>query len=245
MVNSRIHALVAVLVFTSLLIGIWYVDRNELHRVETNDRIQLNDFIQRSAARLSSAVAIRLQLTQLLSAIVSTDPDFATENFDTISSALIGDMKGIISLQLAPGGIVTYVTDLERNRAAIGHDLLVDPKRRELTMQAINERRYIIAGPLKLKQGGEAIIARLPIFTKDEDGLSDSFWGLATVLVDVPALFEEAALSTPDKTIEIALRGKDGKGDVPPNMSSFISRICSGCAVLPNVPSGQIRVFRL
>ena len=70
---------------------------------------------------------------------------------------------------MAPQAVVTYLTNEERNKAAIGHDLLLDPNRRDQTLRTIQARRIIVAGPLTLKQGGDAFIARLAIFTEPGD----------------------------------------------------------------------------
>jgi signal transduction histidine kinase len=198
--------------FAFILSVVWYVDWFEYRKAIESDRMSLADYTQRTASRLTAAVNIRLQLTHLLAAMVTTDPAFALEKFDVIATSLIGDLKGVISLQLAPNGVVTHVTDIARNRGAIGHDLLEDKKRKRLVIRSIDERDYIITGPMTLRQGGEAVIARLPIFTKSSAQDEESFWGFATVLIDVDVLLSEANVQAVDKSIEVALRGKDGRG---------------------------------
>jgi sensor domain CHASE-containing protein len=63
-------------------------------------------------------------------------------------------------MQIAPRGIVRYVSNIDRNSAAIGHDLLVDGARCDQVLRAICDRRTILNGPLVLLQGSNAIIAR-------------------------------------------------------------------------------------
>ncbi len=133
------------------------------------------------------------------------------QEFLDFAYALEGDKKGIRSLQLAPDGIVTYVSHPEENAAAIGHDLMGDLERVEVARRSIEERRYIIAGPLNLIQGGRAIIARYPIFVPTE-GEEDRFWGFATILLDFDQLVEEMDITRFAADYHVAIRGKDGKG---------------------------------
>jgi sensor domain CHASE-containing protein len=191
----------SVLSFTFILTGVWYVDRAEHRGAIELDRQFLNDYTQRKAARLTAAINIRLRMTQVWDAIVRADPTFAVAQFDAIAAGLIGDIKGVISLQLAPNGIITHVTDVARNRAAIGVNLLLDKNNQRLAMRAIEERRNVIAGPLTLPQGGTAIIARLPVFTKPAAHAEESFWGFATVLIDVDVLLSESNVRAVDNSI--------------------------------------------
>ncbi|MFT5664846.1 MAG: sensor domain CHASE-containing protein [Gammaproteobacteria bacterium] len=190
-----------------ILVGVRYVDRTEYKKTVELDRMSLGKHTQATAVGLTTSVNMRLQLTLLLAAIVTTDPTFATANFDPIATGLIGDLKGIISLQLAPNGIVSYIRDIARNRAAISHKLLTDEKVKSFTMRANEERLHIITGPLTLRQGGTSIIARLPIFTEPQG--KESFLGFATVLIDVDVLLSGAGVLAEDESIDVALRGKD------------------------------------
>lgn len=133
--------------------------------------------------------------------------------FDRIAAELAGSDHRIMSLQLAPGGVVRYVWPYASNKGAIGHDLFADPKRRLAASKAIETRQLWIAGPVNLIQGGVAIIGRYPIFVKSSNGSGERFWGFASILVDWLAVVERARQVASDMVnIEIAIRGKDGLG---------------------------------
>jgi diguanylate cyclase (GGDEF)-like protein len=198
-----------------------------------------------AAASLSSSMAVRLNLTSSLSAFVATHREFSAQEFDRFASMLKRDLHGIMSLQLAPNGIVTYLTDIEQNRKALGHDLLADPDRRAIAEKSIRQRSYIIAGPIDLIQGGRAIIARRPMFFPTQDRKSEAFWGFATVLIDIDSLLQDALLSDLNEDFEVAIRGKDGlgaRGEVfVGNPSAFNSALAISDVFLPNA-SWQIAV---
>jgi PAS domain S-box-containing protein len=190
-----------------------YINNLQEKRVNVQNQINLVRINQQNTNSLKASLQIRLQLPTSLASIVEIDPNFALQNFDAITKTLINDLTGIISLQLAPNGIVTYVTDIARNQAAIGYNLLTDKRSKTLSLLAIKERRFTIAGPLTLRQGGKAIIARLPIYTKLQHTKSTaSFWGFATILIDVDTLLAESHILSDDEHHSVALRGKDSGG---------------------------------
>lgn len=155
------------------------------------------------------------------------------DSFDRFTTSLQQEVSGILSLQLAPQGVVTYISNYERNAEAAGHDLLVDDNRRDQVLRTIQERSVIVAGPVELVQGGEAIIARKAIFLDGQsifdhnrlyadqrietgaawpDTIPPDFWGFATALIATDDLYAEAGLNQlPDK-YRYAMRGRHGLG---------------------------------
>lgn len=176
------------------------------------DRETLNSYVSEVASGLSSIMNQRLQLTQSLAAYVKVNEDMTEEQFQEFAVGAMGQLQGIRSLQLAPNAVVKFVTNKSENAKAIGHDLLGDPLRRPLVEASIEEKRYVIAGPIDLIQGGRAIIGRNPIFLKSPDG-SDYFWGFATILLELDTILDIAVSVHSRTNIDIAIRGKDALGD--------------------------------
>jgi diguanylate cyclase (GGDEF)-like protein len=200
------------LVLILTLAAAFQLQQLEQTRYHYNETIVAEKRVKDAAALLASAMSVRLNLTSSLSAFVTTHREFTPEEFDRFATMLKQELEGVISLQLAPNGVVTYLTDLERNRRALGHDLLADPKRRSIAEKSIRDRSYIIAGPINLIQGGRAIIARRPMFFVDADSGAETFWGFATVLIDIDSLLENLLVSELYQDFNIAIRGKDGLG---------------------------------
>lgn len=116
------------------------------------------------------------------------------DNFDDLAADMIKSYGGITNLQLAPNGVVRQIYPLTGNEAAIGHDLLNDPKRRAEALAAIESRELTLAGPFTLIQGGVAVIGRVPVFVPDEAG-GERFWGFTIALIRLPALLEASKLN--------------------------------------------------
>lgn len=199
--------------------------------------------LSRSRSIIEESVHRYFTLIKALEAFVHANKDLYTQGgegraefsqrFYHFSEALEKNSASVISLQLAPMGVVTYVTKMEKNAKAIGHDLLKDDNRRDQVIRTIINKTTVVAGPLTLIQGGNAIIARKAIFTepgtyKPEDVFSNNrasidatwpskipndFWGFATMLIDTDRLFKEFGLHELPSEYRFALRGKHGLGD--------------------------------
>lgn len=102
-----------------------------------------------------------------LAAMVEADGGKWLEtNFDKIASTILENYRGISNFDIAPFAVVKTKVPLQGNEGAIGHAMLSDPKRIESTLKTIRERKALMDGPLKLHQGGTAVIARFPVFTR-------------------------------------------------------------------------------
>tara|TARA_R110001583_G_scaffold93541_1_gene236508 strand:+ start:22562 stop:24217 length:1656 start_codon:yes stop_codon:yes gene_type:complete len=219
-----------------------YEYRNTVH-----ERHELaGEQLHRLVATIERALSSRLAVVTALEAFVHSNDAMAlgltqretqfAKRFRRYVHSLDAQVSGIMSMQLAPGGVVTYISNEARNRKALGHDLLVDDARREQVLDAIERRSLVMAGPLTLIQGGEAIIARKAVFTvpgafdaarqaaigrvvADAPWLSRTptdFWGLATVLIETSSFYHEAGLSELNREgnrYRFALRGRHGIGD--------------------------------
>ncbi|WP_207063273.1 EAL domain-containing protein [Motiliproteus sp. SC1-56] len=202
---------------TALLVGaaVWWLDRVEVEQLEERRRHELVRELSTVRSQLEAGLYRRLTLVQGLAAFAQTfiqaNRPFSQEEFQNYARALEGQISGIRSLQLQPGAVVEYVYPLKGNEAIVGHDLLADPARRDAVARAIRERRYVLAGPVSLIQGGTALIGRLPIYHLEAG--QEKFWGFAAILLDVDPLYRQAGLFDRQRDQVIyALRGGDGTG---------------------------------
>jgi diguanylate cyclase (GGDEF)-like protein len=165
--------------------------------------------LQDISSSLGIALDAKLQLIDSLKAFVMAEPNFNHQQFTTFTELLSTNQTGIKSLQLAPLGVVRYVSNEPDNRRAIGHNLLQDKMRRPYALKAIQEKTTIIEGPVGLIQGGNSLIAREPIFTKMNNN-TEQFWGFAIVLIDSDALFSSSMFSQAANKFDISIRKLDG-----------------------------------
>ena len=140
------------------------------------------------------------------------------DKFDEISERIKRDAKMekvLVNVQIAPDAVVTALYPLINsedfepptvmdNTGAQGHDLLNDPKRVAIARATVPADDVVMAGPLKLVQGGvpvveECMIARMPIKnignnTITIDGIEYQCWGFAVILLNWAALKEKSGI---------------------------------------------------
>ena len=204
--------LTALLFFTVLAIFGEFVS---LERERTQERLHTLVLSQASAARarLESAINSTLHLTRSLTAHVAVHPQITGQEFSALAAEIMTEAPIIRNIGLAPDNVLRYVYPLKGNEAAIGLHYLDNPLQRDAVLHAIETRHTVVAGPVALVQGGSGFINRSPIYVKDAstpEGVR--YWGMASIVIDQPALFQQAGLSDEDNGVRYALRGKDGLG---------------------------------
>ena len=132
---------------------------------------------------------------------------------ESMAPQLLQQFPLAAAIQLAPKGVIRYSYPLKGNQEAIGHDLLVDPKRNQEAHLAVSTGKLTLAGPFTLVQGGVGAVARFPVYINNADGWP-KFWGFTTVLVRVPRMIEAAGLmDLPRSGYDFSLcRARDANG---------------------------------
>ncbi|MDQ7015260.1 MAG: diguanylate cyclase [Gammaproteobacteria bacterium] len=194
------------------LLRLWDLKQGDL--AQQAAQITLHRDLSASRIHLEQAINKRIFLVYSLAAWVRTSPVLNQVYFERYAKVLLKEVSGVRSLQLAPHSVVTFIHPLKGNEAAVGHNLLADPKRAQVVRKTISEKRLLISGPVELRQTGRAIIARYPLFFPAVVGnlSADGYWGLAVILIDLDRLLDEVVLESQQAGVEIALRGVDGKG---------------------------------
>ncbi|WP_051305808.1 diguanylate cyclase [Desulfogranum mediterraneum] len=200
-------ALAVILIFSGF-------DLLERNRFRESLKTHTIDELSRVRARLEMEINANLYLTRGLIVFVSINPGLEQEEFRRFSQELLRHKNYIRNIGLAPGNILSYLYPLKGNEKAIGLDYAANKKQWPAVKMAIESRKTVVAGPVRLVQGGEAFICRTPIYvaSASPDENQDTYWGLASIVVDKDRLFQATGLTHPDAEIKMAIRGKDGLG---------------------------------
>lgn len=94
---------------------------------------------------------------------------------------------GVRNFSLAPGNRITTVAPLPGNESAVGLYLPDSPAQWPAVQRIIATRRPNLAGPFELKQGGQGMVYRVPIFLDD-----GSYWGFISTVLNASDLFYKA-----------------------------------------------------
>ncbi len=161
------------------------------------------------ATALNNVIQKRFALLEGLYAFALAHPnkEQLDLHFATFASALATGTSGIRNFGLAPDGVISYVDPLAGNEKVIGHDLIDDPRPnvRADVQRALKTRQITLSGPYLLRQGGLGLVARKAVFR------GDRFWGLTTMVLDLPPAFVEAELNSLQALPGVGLRSADGE----------------------------------
>jgi len=131
-----------------------------------SERQSAQRFVSEVASSLEQQVKTSVSSVYAVAAFIEViDRQVLGDNFPSIAQTLIDTYGGISNLQLQPFGNVWKIHPLAGNEGAIGHALLIDPNRVSAAVSTISKQAATFVGPLKLVQGGIAVIVRYPVFT--------------------------------------------------------------------------------
>ncbi|HET9053749.1 MAG TPA: PAS domain S-box protein, partial [Cyclobacteriaceae bacterium] len=103
---------------------------------------------------------------------------------------------------------------LENNKGALGLNFLENPAQREAALRVRDTGLPLVAGPVNLVQGGMGFVGRIPVFLPGNNmNEPEKFWGLVSAVIDTEKLYTDSGLNSPDLTLDVAIRGKDGTGE--------------------------------
>ncbi|MGV8891152.1 MAG: EAL domain-containing protein [Pseudomonas sp.] len=162
------------------------------------------------AAQLQSQIGLAFSQTEGIAQLLRVDDSISPEHFRGIAREAIHSAPHISRIAMAPDDVLSDIYPLEGNESVLGLDY------RNLTDQYPLLRRSkalglpVLAGPVALYQGGQALIYRRPIFLSGHKGMP-RYWGSVSVLTDIDRLLLAAGIAA-DKDLDIALRGRDGHG---------------------------------
>lgn len=121
-----------------------------------------------------------LALNYPLSTMVQEDDNMS--HFQLSAEKLLENFPLISHIAWAPNGVIGHIVPLAGNEKALGLDLLSDPKQKEEVLLARKTGKMTLAGPLKLVQGGEALVSRSPIYR----GAENRFLGFLFIAIRFP-----------------------------------------------------------
>lgn len=181
---SYLKWLLPVLVFLiggSILHVIAHTVRHaDYERLRAKAELNAVTYANQMTDALYNGIGITDSLEQIL---ISEDGNI--DKFDVVAQHMMADY--VQSIQLAPNGVVTEIYPEAGNEAG-KIDLIHDETRGDIVNYGIDNNIVVMQGPFELKQGGQGIAIRNPVFLQDESG-NKTFWGLTIVIIRVPDIF--------------------------------------------------------
>ena len=134
--------------------------------------------------RLRQSSAKPVPVFMRLRCLCDKHPGWTNPVLSNFSTLLSVENPAIRSLQYAPDGILTFLTNPALNQSAIGLNLYKAPLTAPFLEEAALTGRTIMEGPRELVQGGHALILRYPVFRQRNPDNNRDLMGFAAVLID-------------------------------------------------------------
>ncbi len=198
------------------LFALW--ERGESQRFRQAERARVLEAAANLRGRLENAVNLRLFLTQGLAAYIAQNPEIETSVFEGIAATLWRQQKGIYRISAVRGTVIRYTYPRQDREKILNKDLRTIPGQARIIDQTKFQRKAIVAGPVKLVEGGRAFINFTPVFVS----ATGEYWGTVTTLIHERVLFQEVGLLDPHSSEVYALRGVDGKGAASTDLTSEV-----------------------
>jgi len=202
------HFIISAVIFLLLVALIIFNIHLEGNRIEQDLKTQVTRKANTLLSRLERELNTNIFLANGLVAHVMSVPELDKEKTHIALKALFGFGRHLRNIGIAPDNRISQIYPLEGNQAAIGLYYPEIPGQWAAVKRAIDSRGAVLAGPVKLVQGGLGLISRTPVFL--ENG---SYWGILSLVLDMSSLFEAAGVSLEEDGVRFALRGKDGLGE--------------------------------
>ncbi len=151
-------------------------------------------------------------LTEGIASEVAVEGDIRADKFHALAAELMRRNELVRNVALAPGNVVRLVHPPAGNESVLGLDYARSPEQWPGVERMMATRQLVVAGPLKLVQGGMGVIGRRPIYVRSGDGTDTVYWGLVSTVVELDRLLAHTPLAELEAEFEVALRGRDGLG---------------------------------
>jgi signal transduction histidine kinase/sensor domain CHASE-containing protein len=185
----------------------------DYHSDLSSERDQVALKIDQVRNNLSRELYANINLAQGIVDLVRIQGGMSQSQFNSMARELTSHSNIINNFAFAPDNIVRFIYPLKGNESALGLNYRKNAAQLGTILRAMAEQRTVVAGPVKLVQGGIGIIGRTPIYISvGKTGKAQKYWGIASTVLSFDLLIKAAELDKMGTQLRIALRGDNGTG---------------------------------
>ncbi|MFY8326961.1 ATP-binding protein [Pseudoalteromonas sp. ZZD1] len=183
-------------------------DHINYNRAKESHRLLILSEVSSYRTQLESILVSNIQLVRGLAVAVAAEPNLDQQRFSQIAAPLFSTSSELSNIGGAPDMVIRMTYPLEGNEKAIGLNFLENKIQRADAIRARDNNEIVMAGPLTLIQGGEALIARVPVYLPP----SNEFWGLLSVVLDIEKIYKNSGIRQLEEDFDVAIQGQNGLG---------------------------------
>ncbi|MGV3549761.1 bifunctional diguanylate cyclase/phosphodiesterase [Rhizobium sp.] len=200
----KLHYLPAAVAVVAMAVVMLLVDWQMRDSDNRDMRQQVLRDLVRIRTELESDIHGNVKLVQGYVAALETEPGMSQQRYSELGTRILQHETVIRNVAAAPDFVVSMIYPMKGNEKVIGLDYTKNEAQRAAAMKVRETRQLLLTGPVKLLQGGEAVIARFPVIQTLPDG-SENFWGIVSAVFDLEKLYEASGLRGRDLDIDVAI----------------------------------------
>jgi diguanylate cyclase len=159
----------------------------EEEKIVAKNKIEVSEFANVLKSQINSKFNALIYLTNGLSGYFSVyHHELDDVKVNQMLAVLFKDAKHIRNFGVAKGYRLKYVYPTQGNKLAINLDYREIPEQWPLVKKAIVSKQGVLAGPIKLIQGGSGLVYRYPIYVNNQ------YWGIVSTVIDTNSFLEDA-----------------------------------------------------
>jgi diguanylate cyclase (GGDEF)-like protein/PAS domain S-box-containing protein len=199
-----LHYLPAFVAITAMVGILLYADWQNQENARQDKRAAVSQELGIVRTKLEDTINANVQLVRGIVGAIETEPNMDQARYSELGSRVLAGQTQFRNIAAAPDLVVRMVYPYERNKKAIGLDYTKNEAQRAAALHARDSNKVTVTGPVKLVQGGEALIARFPVTASTPEG-GQRFWGIVSAVMDLEALYRDSGLLAASPSIDIAI----------------------------------------
>ncbi|HKS12640.1 MAG TPA: EAL domain-containing protein [Pseudomonas sp.] len=184
--------------------------RLDMQRQETEQIANIAARLSGVRAGLEAQLRAAFGEAEGIAQLISADGGISSVHFRGMAREALASVPYMRHILMAPDDVISSVYPLKGNESLLGVDFRRLPDQFPMLQWARERQQAVLAGPVHLLQGGQALIYRRPVFINGKRGVK-LYWGNVSIVADIERLLQEAGLP-PKPDFSVALRGGDGQG---------------------------------
>lgn len=143
--------------------------------------------------KVETQISRYLENSDLFKNIISSGCSISNGQFADLAGFMKKNKNVIEAYELAPNGIISQVYPYQENKEAIGLNMLELSERKTEALLAKKSRKYTMAGPYELKQGGTGALIFDSIYVGE--GNRQNFWGFSILVLNWENFLKELQIT--------------------------------------------------
>lgn len=177
------------------------------NRFDARRKVELISFGSLLQTRLTRELDNALFLTGgLRSYLVVREGKLDRREVEAILKTLFEESSHVRNFGVAVGYHLIYLYPVKGNEKVLGLDYRKVPNQLAAVQRVIDGGVPVLVGPIKLVQGGQGLIYRVPVPVRGK------YWGLISTVIDAESFFADAFERAKAENVELAIRGRDARG---------------------------------